>query len=388
VQTEIANLERSQHEIARIERIRNEVANVLDYLSDEVEQLQLNTWQLRTLSAIRRCRTSALGGHIDACDRCGVVQISYNSCRNRHCPKCQGHKREAWILKRSEELLPVPYFHVVFTLPSELISLAMYQPKVVYDSLFSSAWDTLQSFAKQQGVTMGMISILHTWGQTLSLHPHIHCIVPGGGVTKNGVWKNVRKDGKFLFSVKAMSKVFRAKYMKELRSKLEVDKSLSEQLFSKSWVVYAKKPFGNMHSVTEYLGRYTHKIAISNSRLLSVDKENVTFSYKDYKAAGKKRTMTLSNREFIRRFSLHILPRRFVKIRHMGFLSSTWKRKKLKELQKKLLVEIQPNEKQTLHRKCPCCKKGTLITIEVFAKRGPPSALVFGGANNAFSCKQ
>ena len=274
MQTEIADLGRSQHELARIERIRNEVANVLDYLSDEVEQLQLNTWQLRTLSAIRRCRTSALGGHIDACDRCGVVQISYNSCRNRHCPKCQGHKREAWILKRSEELLPVPYFHVVFTLPSELNGLAMYQPQVVYDSLFSSAWDTLQSFAKQQGVTMGMISILHTWGQTLSLHPHIHCIVPGGGVTKNGVWKNVRKDGKFLFSVKAMSKVFRAKYMKELRSKLEIDKSLSEQLFSKSWVVYAKKPFGNAHSVTEYLGRYTHKIAISNSRLLSIDKEN------------------------------------------------------------------------------------------------------------------
>ena len=375
-------------EIVPNQRNQREVAHVLDFLGEEVETIQLNTWQLRTLSAIRRCRTSALGGHIDACDRCGVVQISYNSCRNRHCPKCQGHKREAWIQKRGEELLPVPYFHVVFTLPSELNRLAMYQPQVVYDSLFSSAWDTLQTFAKQQAVTMGMISILHTWGQTLSLHPHIHCIVPGGGVTKNGSWKNIRKDGKFLFSVKAMSKVFRAKYVKELRSKLEVDKTLSEQLFSKPWIVYAKKPFGNAHAVTEYLGRYTHKIAISNHRLLSVDKEKVTFSYKDYKAEGTKRTMTLSNQEFIRRFALHILPRRFVKIRHMGFLSSTWKRKKLKELHKRLLVENQPTEKPTLHRKCPCCKKGTLITIEVFAKRGPPSALVFGGANNAFSCKQ
>ncbi len=185
-----------------------------------------------------------------------------------------------------------------------------------------------------------------------------------------------------------MSKVFRAKYVKELRSKLEVEKTLSEQLFSKPWIVYAKKPFGNANAVTEYLGRYSHKISISNHRLLSVDKEKVTFSYKDYKAEGNKRTMTLSNQEFIRRFSLHILPRRFVKIRHMGFLSSTWKRKKLKELQKRLLVQIQPNEKPTLHRKCPCCKKGTLITIEVFVKRGPPSALVFGGANNAFSCKK
>jgi hypothetical protein len=351
---------------------RFEVADVLSLLGTDIEKLGLNVWQLRTLSAVRSCRTAALGGHVDACDHCGNIRISYNSCRNRHCPKCQGHQRENWIDARSQELLPVPYFHVVFTLPSELDSLVLHAPKLMYDALFSSAWDTLRVFGKEKAVQMGMISILHTWGQNLSLHPHIHCIVPGGGINKSGDWQNIRTDGKFLFPVKAMSKVFRAKYVAELTKKIKIDKTLRNSLFSKPWVVYAKRPFGDEKSVIEYLGRYTHKVAISNHRLLNIDGQGVAFSYKDYRAKGEKKTMTLPKEEFARRFALHILPKRFVKIRHYGFLSSTWKRQKLKNLQTKLHVKPKPREAKSVHKACPCCKTGRLIVLEAFDKRGPP----------------
>ncbi|SMO85858.1 IS91 family transposase, partial [Solitalea koreensis] len=327
-----------------------EVADVLRQLGQEIETIGLNTWQLRTLSALKTCRTAALGGHVDACSDCGTIRISYNSCRNRHCPKCQGHHRENWIQARRTELLPVPYFHVVFTLPGELNALALQQPKLLYDTLFSAAWKTLSAFGKEKSVQTGMIAILHTWGQNLSLHPHIHCIVPGGGIGKDKHWSNIRRDGKFLFSVKAMSKVFRAKYVAELSAAGKLDKTLREQLFAKPWVVYAKRPFGNEQSVIEYLGRYTHKIAISNHRLLGVDKAGVRFSYKDYKDQGKKKIMTLPHAEFVRRFAQHILPKRFVKIRHYGFLSSTWKRQKLKDLQQNLNVKPADTKVKSVYR--------------------------------------
>ena len=350
-----------------------EVAHVLEQLGTHIEHLGLNSWQLRTLSAIRVCRTAALGGHIDACDSCGKISISYNSCRNRHCPKCQGKNKQDWIQARTQELLPVPYFHLVFTLPHELNKLAISNPREVYDTLFSACWKTLAAFGKDKQLQQGMIAVLHTWGQNLSLHPHLHCIVPGGGVTENKQWQNIRADGKFLFSVKALSKMFRAKYVAELSTKIKIDKCLRNKLFEKQWVVYAKKPFGNPHAVVEYLGRYTHKIAISNHRLLSVDAKGVIFSYKDYKAGGIKKTMLLQHGEFIRRFALHILPKRFVKIRHYGFLSSTWKRKKLKQLQESLHVKLPTEKPNNNFRSCRCCKVGRLVTIELFDKRGPPS---------------
>ena len=351
-----------------------EVAHVLDGLDAGIEGLGLNGWQLRTLWALGRCRTAAMGGHVDTCDACGNISISYNSCRNRHCPKCQGHKREEWIQAREADLLPVPYFHVVFTLPNALNGLALEHPKWVYDSLFAAAWQTLETFGKNKGLQLGMISILHTWGQSLSLHPHLHCIVPGGGVDKNGKWQNIRADGKFLFAVKALSKVFRAKYVAELSKKLEIGKPLRQVLFAQNWIVYAKRPFGSPKAVVEYLGRYTHKIAISNHRIQQVDAESVSFSYKDYRQNGLKKSMRLSHREFVRRFAQHILPKQFVRIRHYGFLSSTWKRVKFKQLRE--CFKLKPAEasaSKTLLRKCHCCGEGNLVTIATFNGRGPPA---------------
>lgn len=348
-----------------------EVAEVLCHT--DLTKLNINIHQQKTLRAISQCRTIALGGHVDACDECGNIRISYNSCRNRHCPKCQGHKREEWIASREADLLPCTYYHLVFTLPQELNKLAMHQPKIIYDALFKTVWQTLNQFGLRQQVQLGMIAVLHTWGQNLSLHPHVHCIVPGGGVDKDGKWKRQIRSNKYLFSVKALSKVFRAKYVAALRAQQVADKELIESLFTKDWVVYAKRPFGGPKQVIEYLGRYTHKVAISNHRIKDVTESETTFNYKDYKSGGAAKAMTLSNEEFVRRFAQHILPSRFVRIRHYGILSSTWKRGKLQGLQQTLKF-ARPKEKvKTLLRKCPCCKTGTLITIEIFGKRGPPA---------------
>jgi hypothetical protein len=354
-----------------------EVAQVLDRSWGKIENSQLNTWQIRTLRAVKDCRTVALGGHVDSCDSCGHVHISYNSCRNRHCPKCQGHRRQQWIEARESELLPVPYFHVVFTLPSELNSIAIHKPKMIYDALFRAAWETIEAFAGKKSKA-GMISILHTWGQNLSLHPHIHCIIPGGTIDQNGKWKLSKSNGKFLYPIKAMSKVYRAKYVAILRaSELVIAQPIYDTLFKKEWVVYAKRPFGSPKSVVEYLGRYTHKIAISNHRILSIDDHTVTISYKDYRAEGQKKTLTLSHEEFVRRFALHILPKRFVRIRHYGILSSSWKPHKLPNLHAILTaqpIRLLPSSiKQPYAQPCPCCKTGRMITIMTFGRRGPPS---------------
>ena len=355
-----------------------EVADVLWHTHFEGDTVQ----QQKTLRALKACRTSALGGHVDACDGCGNISISYNSCRNRHCPKCQGHKREEWIQKREADLLPCTYFHLVFTLPHELNALAMHQPKMVYDALFKAAWQTLTVFAGKAGVQLGMISILHTWGQNLSLHPHLHCIVPGAGVNKKGRWQHLKHSNKFLFPVKGMSKVFRARYVQCLRQCGFADKALIESLFKKPWVVYAKRPFGGPKHVIEYLGRYTHKVAISNHRITAVDAEEVSFTYKDYRDGGSTKTMTLRNEDFTKRFVQHILPHRFVRIRHYGILSSSWKRGKLQALQLSVHAPRPEIKIKTMLRKCRCCKTGTLVTIDVFGKRGPPQHY-FTGQQNA-----
>lgn len=348
-----------------------EVADVLRHTNIS-SATGFSVHEQKTLRALQQCRTAALGGHVDICTDCGVVHISYNSCRNRHCTKCQGHKRQEWINRRQADLLPCTYYHVVFTLPQELNPLALYNPKLVYDALFNSAWQTLAQFGKTAGVQMGMIGILHTWGQNLSLHPHLHCVVPGGGIDNKGHWQKQLRSNKYLFSVKALSKVFRAKYIHYLRVHGIQDQCLFDRLYSRPWVVYARRPFGGPKQVIEYLGRYTHKVAISNHRIQSVTKDEVSFSYKDYRANGKTKTMTLSNEEFTRRFAQHILPHRFVRIRHYGILSASWKRGKLQALQVKLKVEVSVVVVKTQLHQCRHCKTGTLITIEVFGKRGPP----------------
>ena len=364
-----------------------EVAQVLAQHWAEVENHpQINRWQLRTLSALRRCRTADLGGHVDACTECGTVRISYNSCRNRHCPKCQGKNREKWLADREAELLPVPYFHVVFTLPDMLNPLAMYEPKAIYDSLFEVAWQTVNCFSKDPkhlGAKAGMIAILHTWGQQLSLHPHLHCIVPGGGLTRQGKWKTAKSKGKFLFPVKAMSKVFRAKFVKALKSRIVPEKELVNQLFQKEWVVYAKRPFGHPKAVLEYLGRYTHKVAISNHRILDIDQKQITFSYKDYRQGAQKLEMSLDNLEFIRRFSMHILPKGLVRIRHFGILGSSAKQVTIPLIHRKLGVPLPEKEPRVLTeynpRYCSCCQKESMVSIQRLPKRGPPKATFSSG---------
>ena len=361
-------------------RRKHRVSDVLELEKEHLATIATNSWQHRTLQAIRVCRTKEMGGHIDKCDECSKLHISYNSCRNRHCPTCQGHKREEWIAARSRELLPVSYFHIVFTLPQELNRLFMHHPKEMYAILFKSSWATLKQFGenpKHLGAQMGMIGVLHTWGQNLSLHPHLHCIVPGGGVSKSGHWIRANNKGKYLFNVKSMSKVYRAKFVTQMRKNIpRQPQSLYDKLFSKEWVVYAKRPFGRPENIVEYLGRYSHKIAISNHRILKLDKQNsrVTFSLKDYRKGGKKTITSLNIKEFIRRFCLHILPKGFTRIRHYGILSSGWKKEKLPNLQESLGSKSTKKEIEKVShlRRCPVCKIGTLETIICFDNRGPP----------------
>jgi Putative transposase/Transposase zinc-binding domain len=366
---------------------RYKVADVLELEHAHLDGLCANRWQLRTLHAIRKCRTKALGGHIARCDKCQKAHLFYHSCRNRHCPTCQGHKVAGWVHAREQELLPVPYFHVVFTLPAQLNLVALSAPGKLYAILFKAAWQALKQFGanpKHLGAEPGMIGVLHTWGQNLSLHPHLHCIVPGGGVSKGGNWKNARGKGKFLFNVKSMSGVFRAKFVACLRKEVPgLPQSLYDAVFKKKWVVYAKRPFKNTQSVIAYLGRYTHKTAIGNYRIKNIDYENrtVTFSLKDYRKGGKKTRQTLKTKEFIRRFALHVLPKGFTRIRHYGILSSSWKKEKLPALQEKLIasttggndtVPVPAKKPETMLNRCPACKAGTLETILFFDKRGPP----------------
>lgn len=376
-----------------------ELASLLRMQWPAVEQSlkdkTINSWQIRTLSALSKCRTAALGGHIDGCTSCGNLRISYNSCRNRHCPKCQGNEREAWIEARKQELLPVAYFHVVFTLPSELNILSMFHPALSYSALFDAAWATINLFSKDEkhlGATTGMIGILHTWGQQLLLHPHLHCIIPAGGLTSQGRWKHSKTNGNYLFPVKALSKVFRAKYVYCLRKKAKeinqqnqqakqivLPQSILNACFKKEWVVYAKKPFSGVNSVVEYLGRYTHKVAISNHRIKDINSSDntISFSYKDYKARGRKKVLKLCQNEFIRRFALHILPKGFVRIRHFGLLSSISKNASISLIREQLPELKTKNEKTTATvynpLVCPCCKKETMITLLSFDQRGPPS---------------
>ena len=347
----------------------------------------------KTMIAIETCRTVALGGHVDECDECGHVRISYNSCRNRHCPKCQTLAKERWLFERKKDLLPVEYFHVVFTIPEELNYLALTNQKEVYSILFKTVSETLLELAidtKYLGAQIGFTSILHTWGQNLMHHPHIHCIVPSGGLSTDGSrWINSKKD--FFIPVKVMSRKFRGKFLYYLKqsyysNKLKMlgeNKELLEKyifqhfvdgLYQKEWVVYCKPPFGSPEHVLEYLGRYTHRVAISNNRLVELTNENVTFKWRDYRDNNKEKLMTVTAEEFIRRFLMHVLPSKFVKIRHYGILSNrnrVTKLKRCKELTGFVpsIEDIPKLSSMELLFKltgidlnnCPCCTKGKMV---------------------------
>lgn len=359
----------------------------------------LSFQQLSVLRAMQHCRTAALGGHIDHCSQCGHRAISYNSCRNRHCPKCQAQARERWLAAREKELLGVPYFHVVFTLPHELNPLCDRNAKLIYNLLFQASAETMLEVAadpKHLGAHIGFLSILHTWGQNLSLHPHVHCVVPAGGFSPDRRhWIHPKYN--FFLPVKVLGCVFRGKFMERLqrayrRKELDLGgapaplssasgfQSLVDRLFAQDWVVYAKRAFGGPDSVLRYLGRYTHRVAISNHRLVAFDGERVTFRWKDYAHGNKQKLMTLPVTEFLRRYVQHVLPRGFVRIRQYGYLASHCRTASL-ALARTLLGAMPPQPKVAAGEhadcdppwKCPVCggpmKLGPNLTAAQLARQ-------------------
>lgn len=360
------------------------------------EARRLPLQQLRVMRAIEVCRTSVLGGHTEKCGHCDYTRISYNSCRNRHCPKCQNTERAKWLESRQGELLPVEYFHVVFTVPEEIARIAFYNQQLVYGILFRAASETLLTIArdpKHLGAEIGFFGVLHTWGQNLLHHPHVHFVIPGGGISPDLQWISCRTG--FFLPVRVLSRLFRRLFLEALREVFrnqqlqfpgEIE-TLKEPaawaqylapLQDTEWVVYAKKPFGGPRQALDYLGRYTHRVALSNDRILDVSQERVTFQWRDYRHKDKcpSRTMTLSAEEFIRRFLIHVLPAGFRRIRYFGFLANRFRKPKL-ELCRKLLsnavTELLPTRDQCAElattsdrqapRLCPQCRIGILARI-------------------------
>jgi hypothetical protein len=363
-------------------------------------QGHLGRVERRVMSAIELCRTAELGGHSEVCTSCGLVRHAYNSCRNRHCPKCQGRARAEWLAARQAELLPVPYFHVVFTLPAPVAEIAFQNKPTVYAILFKAAAETLRTIAadpKHLGAEIGFLAVLHTWGQNLHHHPHVHCVVPGGGPSPDGMrWIGCRPG--FFLPIRVLSRLFRRLFLEGLRAAFEAG---GVRFFSNlaalakpaafarrltewrriEWVVYAKPPFGGPEQVLAYLGRYTHRVAIANSRLVSMTDGQVSFRWKDYHHRGKSKIMTLSAHEFIRRLLLHTLPDGFHRIRHYGFLANGHRAEKLARC-RKLLDVPPPSELSAPARdviaecpfdRCPCCG-GAMITLDTLPRPQPPRA--------------
>ncbi len=358
--------------------------------------------QRRVLRDLMRCRTAELGGHVEECDQCGHRRIAYNSCRNRHCPKCQAAARAAWLEREASYLLPAEYFHVVFTLPEPLGPLALQNPRVVYGTLFRSAAETLLRIAadpRHLGADIGFLAVLHTWGQNLHLHPHVHCVVPGGGISPDGTrWVACRPG--FFLPVRVLGRLFRGKFLAFLqehhrRGRLACHGHLAaladpaafgrwlEELRQPEWVVYAKPPFGGPEQVLKYVARYTHRVAISNQRLIKVEQDKVYFRWKDYADGSTPKVMALEAVEFIRRFLLHVAPSGFVRIRHYGLLANRHRREKL-ALCRQLLDsgpkqepvgaprsthEAMVSEVPEPRDRCPLCKQGRLRIVEVLLRR-------------------
>jgi hypothetical protein len=365
----------------------------------------LNLVQLKVMTAIETCRTAALGGHVEACEDCGHWRIAYNSCRNRHCPKCQGAAARTWLAEREADLLPVGHFHVVFTLPAEVAAIAWQNKALVYDLLFRAASETMLTIAadpKHLGARIGITAVLHTWGSAMPYHPHVHMIVPGGGIALDGTrWISSRPT--FLLPVRVLGKLFRRLFLTRLiqlhaagrlaffgaATHLAERRAFLKHLSpirKTHWVVYAKPPFAGPEAVLAYLSRYTHRVAISNRRLIAFDERGVTFAYKDYRRDGpeRQRVMTLAADEFIRRFLLHVLPRGFHRIRHYGLLAGSARNASLERARELLAVAVpivEPGADEAVDTRppCPCCG-GHMIVIESFERwqlpRAPPTVIV------------
>jgi Putative transposase/Transposase zinc-binding domain len=380
---------------------RYEVADIFrEYGPDYRATHTLSPLQHKAMTALERCRSSALGAHIDVCDQCGHTEISYNSCRNRNCPKCRGSQRRAWVEARELELLPIQYFHLVFTLPEALLGLARFNPAILYDLLFRIAAETLQTFAHNRwDAKLGIIMVLHTWGQTLNEHPHVHCIVTGGALAHDGS-RFIRAPKNFLFPVTALSRVFRAKFLAALeraRSAGKLDLTglpalstpggwnrLRATLLGQDWVVYANPPFAEPQHLIRYLGRYVNRIAIANHRILSIDGGHIRFRYTDYRD-GQEKIMDLTAEEFIRRFLTHVLPRGFRRIRYYGFLVNSQRKAKLTRC-RALLGLPNPDQPYIADldayltqlsmdpRLCPRCGQGTMKAVEPLPSFHDPPA--------------
>ena len=350
-----------------------------------------NNFQLTVLNALQQCRTAELGGHKDKCDNCGTEHYSYNSCGNRHCPKCQLARQMLWAEDRMRDSLNVKHFHIVFTVPDELNPVCLADSLFFYESLFSCVKETLCAFGySHYGVETGAICVLHTWGQNLSLHPHIHCIVPAMGITPRGEIKPIGNEGKYLYPVRQLSVAFRGKLLERLKRNLKKKNRLPEfqpiinLCYAKPWVIHCEPSLGNARQVVNYLGQYTHRVAISNTRIKNIDHNGVTFSYKDYRDNANQKLMTLTGVEFLRRFALHILPRGFVKIRYFGILTSAY-RQQVESLKTKpdifQLTETKPERiaRLTGHHPCKCskCKTGTMIPVEIIPRIRSPDNVFY-----------
>lgn len=352
----------------------------------------LNKKQKSVLSAIELCRTGDLGYHLDGCTVCGHKEISYNSCRDRHCPKCQGIAQRQWVNKRMEQILPVPYYHIVFTLPAALFPFGLYNKKLVYDLLFDSAAATLKEFGRNPkwlGGNLGFFGILHTWGQTLWHHPHVHFIVAGGAMKQDGSFVYPKHKGKFLFPVRALSKVYQGKFMRGMERAINNNtfhipkdqpgyecswqpKRFLQSLVTKNWVVYCKSPFKNAEHVINYIGRYTHKVALSNSRLIAMDERHISFSYKDYRDNKKTKIMILKVEDFLQRFVWHILPAKYHRIRHYGFLANGIAEASCKIIKSTIGKEKNVSKSYPVSQKfiCQKCKIGIMVVLKLITSSG------------------
>ena len=361
---------------------RPELADIFRQYGESYRKThRLPASQQKVMRAVSACRSQELGGHLKQCDTCGFEHPTYNSCRNRHCPKCQSLAKAKWLQKQTSELLPVGYFHVVFTLPHVLNGLILAHKRILFALLFKAVRETLLEFGQRRfGATVGITAVLHTWDQTLKDHFHLHCLIPAGALSfDHGRWISARKN--FLFPVTALSLVFRGKFLDLLKQAFDQGKippanEKIKELRKKNWVVYAKKPFGSPQTVLDYLGRYTHRVALSNDRIVKVQNGQVTLSYRDRKDGDRKKTLTLDAQEFIRRFLLHVLPDGFMRVRHFGFLANRSKKQTLTQCRKLLganpasLQSPSESAKDLLLRitgidlsRCPSCHNGTMIVV-------------------------